>query len=98
MKVAIFDIDDTITYETEFLLKKATYFLIQNNLSDQIINPNGYNLGEIYGIRGKLEECGISSEEAVLQEKKLTDCFWNRYFLNYNMQQFRPNVKRIVDL
>ena len=41
MKIAVFDIDDTITYETEFLKKYAPVFLEKHGFSSQCVNLSG---------------------------------------------------------
>ena len=50
MKIAIFDIDDTIVEETGFMLKKAQKYLREkHNIDAEIVNPNGYAVKEVFG-------------------------------------------------
>lgn len=45
MKLVIFDIDDTIVNETEFLRNNAQPFLKRKyGIDVSVINPNGYDL------------------------------------------------------
>lgn len=98
MKVVIFDIDDTITYETEFLKQYAPKYLKEKyNIDVAIKNENGYNLDQIYDLENILISRGVSREEAALKAKKITNNFWNKNFIKYNLKKIRPGVKDLIE-
>ena len=98
MKIAIFDIDGTITDETKFLRKYAPKYLKEECNIDPIIkNENGYSLDIIYGVKEILMEDGMEEHEASLKAKKIEKNFWNKYFVKYNMQKLRPGVKETIN-
>lgn len=96
MKIAIFDIDDTITQETEFMMSNARRFLRQYELSANVINPNGYNLDQVYDITGQLVAKGMQFEEAAIEAQRLINKFWNKNFLKYNLQRTMPGVAECI--
>ena len=97
MKVVVFDIDDTITYETEFLKQHAPKFLKDKYDIDIVIkNENGYNLEEIYDLNNILVKTGLNEEEAKYKSKKITNDFWNSNFIKYNLKKVRPGVKDLI--
>ena len=80
----IFDIDDTVTNETEFMLKYAPKFLKEKyNIDVKVINPNGYNVDEVYGIRKILLSKGALKKDVDKATKHVVDSFWNKHFLKY---------------
>ncbi len=93
----IFDIDDTITKETEFMMKYAPKYLKSKyNLDFKVINPNGYDVAEVFGVEKILKDNNYPGniEEEV---KKINSSFWNKYFLKYMFYPLKPDTKRIID-
>lgn len=97
MKIAIFDIDDTITYESDFLRKYGPKFLEKENLKAIIVDERGYCLDEIYGLRDQFMERGYSLKEAEVETNKLVDKFWKLYFIKYNFCRIRPGVSNLIN-
>lgn len=97
MKNIIFDIDDTLTYETDFLKKYAPKYLQDNyNISAVIVNENGYNLDEIYGLKNYWLNKGKNEKEAIEMAKKMTNDFWNKHFIKYNVKKLREGTKQVI--
>ena len=93
----IFDIDDTITRETEFMMKYAPKYLKNKyNLDFKIINPNGYDVADVFGVEKILKDNNYPGniEEEV---KKINSSFWNKYFLKYMFYPLKPDTKKIID-
>ena len=99
MKAAIFDIDDTIVEETKFMLKNAKSFLKNEfNLDVEIVNPNGYDVREVYALVEHLKSIGYSEEQAIEQSNKINQAFWNANFVNYCRQPLKPGAKETIEL
>ena len=78
----VFDIDDTITDETGFVMKYAPSYLTRRYKINPIIkNPYGYNLSEIFG----------------LDDKHIENSFWNHYFILYLFQPLKSGVKQTIN-
>ena len=78
----VFDIDDTITDETGFVMKYAPTYLKRRYKIDPIIkNPYGYNISEIFGIN----------------DKHIENNFWNHYFILYILQPLRAGVRKTIN-
>lgn len=93
----VFDVDDTITKETEFMLKYAPSFLMKKyNIQAKVVNPNGYNVDEVYGIKNILASKGVKKEDLDKETKKIVDSFWNKYFLKYMFYPLRSDIKDIT--
>lgn len=93
----IFDIDDTITKETEFMMKYAPKYLKSKyNLDFKVINPNGYDVAEVFGVEKILKDNNYPGniEEEV---KKINSSFWNKYFLRYMFYPLKSETKKIID-
>lgn len=75
MKIAIFDIDDTITYESDFIRKYAHKFLENENLRSNVANKSGYSLDEIYGLKYQFIEQGYSLKRAEMEAEKIEKSF-----------------------
>lgn len=97
MKIAIFDIDDTITYESDFLQKYAPKFLEKENLKSIAVDGKGYSLDKIYGLRGQLMKRGYSEKEVELEAKRITSKFWESLFIKYNFCKVRPGVRALIN-
>ena len=95
-KIAVFDIDDTITYESEYLRYKAPSFLKKHDLEPVICKHNGYSLDEIYGLKEQLKKRGMKAQEAARQAEKLFQSFWNENFLAYNLTPTRRGTKKFI--
>ena len=99
MKLVIFDIDDTIVNETNFMRDNAELFLKRNyGIDASITNPNGYDLKETYGLVNHFMQLGYGAEEANKKSDKINAAFWNRNFLKYCMQPIKPGVKDTVNV
>ena len=96
MKIAVFDIDDTVTYETEFMRKYAPDFIKKKYHIDvnKYENPYGYNVMETYGLVNLLMINGYSLEEATLKGKKIEQDFWNSHFVKYCGTKVREDIKQ----
>lgn len=97
MKIAIFDIDDTITYESDFLRRYAPRFLEREHLKAVIVNEKGYCLDKIYGLSNQFMERGCSVKEAEFKANRIADKFWKQYFIKYNFCQVRPGVSDLIN-
>lgn len=99
MKIAIFDIDDTIVEETAFMLKHAPRFLKKKfNIDAQIVNPNGYDLKEVYDLAAQFRELGFSEQQAAHKANYVNQEFWNRNFVRYCSQPIKNGVRETVEL
>ena len=99
MKIAIFDIDDTIVEETAFMLENAPRFLKKKyNIDAQVVNPNGYDLKEVYDLAQRFRQLGCNSEQAAQKANYVNQEFWNRNFARYCSQPIRKGVKETVEL
>lgn len=99
MKIAIFDIDDTIVEETRFMLDKAPDFLLkQYNIHVKIRNPNGYDVAEVYGLADYFKSLGDSDQLANEKCKQINQSFWNSNFIKYCMQPIKPGVKETIEM
>ena len=97
MSQAVFiDIDDTITYENEYLIRNAPKYLTKKGFNSTIVNKSGYSLDEIYGITEQLEKKGFSHDEARENAKKLSADFWNKNFWVYNHTPIRDGCGEFV--
>ena len=93
----IFDIDDTITNETEFMLKYAPRFLKEKyNIDAKVVNPDGYNVDEVYGIRNILLSKGVCVEDVDSVTKHVVDSFWNKHFLKYMFYPIKKDVSPLI--
>ena len=99
MKIAIFDIDDTIVEETGFMLKKAQKYLHEkHNIDAEIVNPNGYDVKEVFGLVERLKKQGYSEEEAQEKSRKINQSFWNDNFVKYCQSPLKNGVRETVDI
>ena len=99
MKIAIFDIDDTIVEETAFMLENAPRFLKKKyNIDAQVINPNGYDLKEVYDLAQHFRQLGCNSEQAAQKANYVNQEFWNRNFARYCSQPIKNGVRETVEL
>lgn len=94
MKVVVFDIDDTITNESDFIRRHAKKFFAKYGINPVMINPDGYKIEEIYNI----EECylneGFSAESAASQTRHISKAFWSKYYVKYNLQTIKPGIRK----
>ncbi len=99
MKFAIFDIDDTIVEETNFMLKNAQKYLQEHfDIDVKIVNPNGYDVKEVFGLVEYFKSKGYSEEEANTESKRINQSFWNNNFVKYCQTPLKSGVKQTVDL
>lgn len=93
MNVA-FDIDGTITNFEDFILKNKKY--VEKKYGLTLSNSSGYDIDEMFQIRLHLMEQGIPSTEAIKQEEKIVNSFWNKYYIKYLLTSFRKDVAKTV--
>lgn len=97
MKV-IFDIDDTITNETEFMKRYApSYIKKKFNIDVEIKDSNGYNINEVYGLRETLEKEGLPEEKINTNLEKITNGFWSSHFLKYMVYPIKKDTSKIIE-
>ena len=96
MRIAIFDIDDTITNESDFIRKKSKSYFAKYGINPIIINPNGYKIEEIFDIKSCYLEEGFSVESAENLTSHLSNFFWNKYFFYYNLQKLKPGISKYI--
>lgn len=98
MKIAIFDIDDTIVEETGFMLKNAQKYLHKKfGIDVNIVNPYGYDLKEVYGLVDYFKSKGYSEQEANEESKRINQSFWNSNFVKYCQSPVKTGVKETVN-
>lgn len=98
MKTAIFDIDDTIVAETEFMLKYAPRFLMERySLNPKVVNPFGYGLNEVYNLTECFRQLGYGEDSAAEKSRQISQEFWNRNFVKYCRQPLKPGVKETIE-
>lgn len=94
----VFDIDDTVTNETEFMLKYAPTFLKKKyNFDVKIINQHGYNIGEVFNIKDILENQELKEDELEKKIKSITDSFWNENFMKYIFYPIRKDAAQTIN-
>ena len=99
MKIAIFDIDDTVVEETAFMLEHAPRFLRKKYKIDvQVVNPNGYDLKEVYDLTKHFSSSEVSEEQAVQKANYANQDFWNKNFVRYCSQPVKHGVRETVEL
>lgn len=99
MKLVIFDIDDTITNETEYLRAHAGAFLRKKyGINASVVNTYAYNLSETYGLSGHFIQQGYTEQEAKKISDEIDKAFWEHHFLKYCIQPIKPEVKKTVDV
>lgn len=93
----IFDIDDTITNETEFMLKYAPKYLKKKfNVQFDVQNPNGYDVSEVFGIEEYLKNNDYSQEQIKYEMERINSCFWNKYFVRYMFYPIKKDVSKVI--
>ncbi len=98
MKIAIFDIDDSIVEETRFMIENAPSFLKKKyKIERDIINKEGYDLKEVFALKEYFIENGLTEEEAIKKSDKINQDFWNQNFIKYCMMPIKPGVKELID-
>lgn len=92
----IFDIDDTITNETEFMIKYAPIYLKKKyNLDVYVVNPNGYGVSEVFGLEEVFKNNGFVGDMAT-QLKKIDQSFWNKYFMKYMFYPIKKDAAKTI--
>lgn len=96
----VFDIDDTIIDETGFILKEAPAYLKKKyGMDAKVVNPNGKNVAEIFGLYEffKSKDSTLSEEELTLKCKKAIASYNAKMFLKYSFQPLRPDASNIIN-
>ena len=93
----VFDIDGTITNETEFMLKYAPRYLKKKfNKDFKVVHPNGYDVSEVFGVGEFLTQLGYEKEEVEKKIKNINSGFWNKNFIKYMFYPIKSDAKKIV--
>ncbi len=94
----IFDIDDTITDETGFLLKYAPGYLKKHyGIETQVKNPDGYNVSEVFGLYEIFRRDSSLSEKDIEEKcRKAVNGFWNSHFLRYMFYPIREDAAKVI--
>lgn len=93
----LFDIDSTITRETEFMIKNAPNYLKKKfGCHFTIDNSNGYDVSEVFGVKKYLEDNGFRQEEIVTELKRINSGFWNKYFVKYIFYPLKSDVAKTI--
>ncbi len=94
----IFDIDGTITKETEFMLKYAPRYLRKKfNTEFRVVHPNGYDVSEVFGVGEFLTQLGYGREDVEEKTKKINSGFWNKNFIKYMFYPIKSDARKIVN-
>lgn len=94
----VFDIDDTITKETEFMLEYAPKYLKKKyNIDVTMKNPNGYNVSEVFGLREMFNEEFLSEEEVEQKCTKATNDFWNSNYIKYMFYPLKKGAAKSIN-
>lgn len=96
--VIIFDIDDTITHETEFMKKYAPRFLKRKyHCTFQIVNEYGYNVSEVFGIKKFLIKNNFPEDQIELELRNINSSFWIHYFFMYMFYPIKTDTRKIIN-
>lgn len=91
----VFDIDDTIIEETKFLQNHGADFLKKKfDKKFNIVNPNGKNLSETFGLIEYFQNQNYSADSIEKETSKLNQEFWNKNFVKYSLTKSSPEAKR----
>lgn len=94
----IFDIDDTVTRETEFMMKHAPGYLKKMYRDTfPVVNAHGCNVSEVFGIREFLIRNDFPADQLEPELEKVNSGFWNRYFPRYVFYPIKKDAKRIIN-
>lgn len=95
----VFDIDDTITNETEFMLKYASkYFEKKYKKIPTIKNENGYNISGVFNLDEIIENIeSMSTVEIENMYKKIENGFWNTNFFKYMFYPLRKGSREKIN-
>lgn len=97
MKTVVFDIDGTLTDEVGFMRKHAPTFLEKvYGFHVSEMNKNAYGLADMYDLKTVLLAEGYLEEEAEVRARKISQEFWNRYFVKYCAEPVREGAKETV--
>ncbi|MBQ8327590.1 MAG: 1-acyl-sn-glycerol-3-phosphate acyltransferase [Lachnospiraceae bacterium] len=97
MKTIVFDIDDVLTEETEFMRRFApTYLHKVYGWDVSVVNPNGYELSEVYGIKDILVILGYTEADAEMKARKISQKFWNKHFIKYCNEPLREGAREVI--
>ncbi len=95
----VFDIDNTITNETEFILKNAPTFLKRKyGIDVKIVNPNGCDISEIYGLYDifKSMDNTLTEEELNLKCKRVNSFYNKKKFIKYIFYPLKEDAVKII--
>lgn len=96
MRIAFFDIVDTVTYETEYLIKHAPRFLKKYGFCSENLNPFAYSMREKYGLEQQMLQQGVLPETLKEEAIRFEQQFWIRSFVRYNFTKARFGVKTLI--
>ena len=93
----LFDIDDTITNETDFMIKYAPIYLKKKyGLNVQVTNPHGYNVVEVFGLKEKLKDDARFYLDLENKLDKINKSFWNKYFVKYIFYPIKKDASKVI--
>lgn len=97
VKVAMFDMDGTLTEEVDFMRKYAPTFLSRKyGLEVQEVNSNAYSLEDVYNLQNVFRDKGYEKEDAKRKAEQVAQEFWNHYFVKYCNKPLKKGVKETV--
>lgn len=95
----VFDIDDVIVSETDFMRKNAPKFIEKYyGLSVEIKNPNGYKVSEVFDLEELfLKTCNLTKEQIMEKCKEIDSKFWTKNFIKYMFYPLKKDVRKTIN-
>jgi len=96
MKIAVFDIDGTLTDYNRFVHKRAAkYFMRKYNM--QVANPYALEIEDVFEIKQFYTNQGMAEAEAEYQTSRLLNDFWFSYnCICFFVARFRKGVASYI--
>lgn len=92
MKI-VFDIDGTLTNFEKFIIDHSSY--LEKKYSLKLTNQKGYDVDGMFEIEKELKNSEF--EDANKQCTIIKNDFWNKYYIQYLMSEFRNGVKETLN-
>jgi hydroxymethylpyrimidine pyrophosphatase-like HAD family hydrolase len=97
-KTVVFDIDGTLVDEIGYLIKHAPKYLEEKGLPTNIINPEGYSVANIFGLRDFFAKEGkLTDKELDEKCKKVSQGFWDKHFVDYTHESLREGSVELIN-
>ncbi|MDD3341894.1 MAG: class I adenylate-forming enzyme family protein [Bacilli bacterium] len=91
-----FDIGGTLTNFEKFVFDHAVrYMSVKYDMN--IVNPNGYNINQVFDVENQLMKRGFTKEQAHLKTQEIIDVFWSKFYPKYILTPFRNGVKETIN-